>query len=94
MNSLIPISLYISIELIRLGQSIFINMDATMYDDTSDTWARARSTSLNEELGQIDYVFSDKTGTLTQVRTYANHFLLPCGWGSACCKPVLSKHLD
>lgn len=66
MNSLIPISLYVSIEFIRLGQSLFIEFDYKMFDETQDTWAKARSMSLNEELGQIDYVFSDKTGTLTR----------------------------
>lgn len=37
-----------------------------MYYDKNDTPARARTTTLNEELGQIQYIFSDKTGTLTQ----------------------------
>lgn len=40
-----------------------------MYYEPAETGAKARSTTLNEELGQIQYVFSDKTGTLTQVRT-------------------------
>jgi len=66
LNTLVPISLYVSVELIRLGQSQFINWDLKMYHRETDTPARARSTALNEELGQIRYVFSDKTGTLTQ----------------------------
>ncbi|XP_063679128.1 probable phospholipid-transporting ATPase IM isoform X2 [Bolinopsis microptera] len=66
LNTLVPISLYVSVEMIRLGQSMFINWDLLMYHNETDTPAKARSTALNEELGQIKYVFSDKTGTLTQ----------------------------
>ena len=36
-----------------------------MYDPVADVAARARTSNLNEELGQVRYVFSDKTGTLT-----------------------------
>ena len=66
LNTVVPISLYVTIEAIRLGQSIFIMQDREMYHPESNTPTVARSTNLSEELGQIDYVFSDKTGTLTQ----------------------------
>ncbi|KAL4653454.1 hypothetical protein ACB092_01G304600 [Castanea dentata] len=62
---LIPISLYISIEIVKVLQSIFINQDLDMYDKETDKPARARTSNLNEELGQVDTIFSDKTGTLT-----------------------------
>lgn len=52
--------------MIRLAQSFLINWDDKMYYAKNDTPARARTTTLNEELGQIQYIFSDKTGTLTQ----------------------------
>uniref|UniRef100_A0A3B5A011 Phospholipid-transporting ATPase n=1 Tax=Stegastes partitus TaxID=144197 RepID=A0A3B5A011_9TELE len=66
LNTMVPISLYVSVEVIRLGQSKFINWDLQMYFAEKDTPAKARTTTLNEQLGQIEYIFSDKTGTLTQ----------------------------
>ncbi|KAF6730988.1 Phospholipid-transporting ATPase IC [Oryzias melastigma] len=66
LNTMVPISLYVSVEVIRLGQSKFINWDLQMYFAEKDTPAKARTTTLNEQLGQIQYIFSDKTGTLTQ----------------------------
>lgn len=62
---LIPISLYISIEIVKVLQSTFINNDQEMYDEESDQPARARTSNLNEELGQVNTLLSDKTGTLT-----------------------------
>ncbi|KAL7376349.1 hypothetical protein ABVT39_006202 [Epinephelus coioides] len=66
LNTMVPISLYVSVEVIRVGQSKFINWDLQMYFSEKDTPAKARTTTLNEQLGQIEYIFSDKTGTLTQ----------------------------
>ncbi|XP_038275520.1 probable phospholipid-transporting ATPase IM isoform X2 [Dermochelys coriacea] len=66
LNSVVPISLYVSVEVIRLGHSYFINWDRKMYYPKKDTPAEVRTTTLNEELGQIEYIFSDKTGTITQ----------------------------
>uniref|UniRef100_A0A8C9TE73 Phospholipid-transporting ATPase n=1 Tax=Scleropages formosus TaxID=113540 RepID=A0A8C9TE73_SCLFO len=63
LNTMVPISF---VEVIRLGQSKFINWDLQMYYPEKDTAAKARTTTLNEQLGQIEYIFSDKTGTLTQ----------------------------
>ncbi len=57
-----------SVEVIRLVHSWWINWDEKMYYEPQDTAAKSRTTTLNEELGQIEYIFSDKTGTLTQVR--------------------------
>ncbi|XP_024905477.1 phospholipid-transporting ATPase FetA [Pteropus alecto] len=66
LNTMVPISLYVSVEIIRLGNSCYINWDQKMYYAPKNTPAQARTTTLNEELGQVKYVFSDKTGTLTQ----------------------------
>lgn len=63
---MIPISLYITMELVRLGQSYFMIGDRHMYDSSSNSRFQCRSLNINEDLGQIRYVFSDKTGTLTE----------------------------
>ncbi|KAK3153697.1 hypothetical protein QOZ80_2BG0179880 [Eleusine coracana subsp. coracana] len=66
-STIIPISLYVSIEMIKFIQCAqFINNDLNMYHAESDTPALARTSNLNEELGQVEYIFSDKTGTLTR----------------------------
>lgn len=64
-NSFIPISLMVTMEIVKFVQSFLIQCDLDMYYDITDTAAVARSSSLIEELGQVKFVFSDKTGTLT-----------------------------
>ena len=66
LNTVVPISLYVSVEVLRFIHSMWINFDTEMYYAKNDVPSRARTTTLNEELGQVQYVFSDKTGTLTQ----------------------------
>ncbi|NXK13784.1 AT8B3 ATPase, partial [Herpetotheres cachinnans] len=66
LSIIIPMSMYITLEFIYLVNSFFINWDLEMYYALKDIPAKARSTSLNDQLGQIEYIFSDKTGTLTQ----------------------------
>ncbi|CAL1539990.1 unnamed protein product [Lymnaea stagnalis] len=65
-NNLIPISLQVTLEMVKFVQAIFINWDQDMYYERTNTYANARTSNLNEELGQIKFLFSDKTGTLTQ----------------------------
>ena len=61
----VSISLLVSLEMVKFCQGIFIEWDWMMYDEEKDMSAAAQSTNLNEELGMVDYIFSDKTGTLT-----------------------------
>ncbi|XP_056898637.1 phospholipid-transporting ATPase VB isoform X2 [Takifugu flavidus] len=63
---LIPISLYISIEMVKIGQIFFITNDVDLYDEESDSRVQCKSLNITEDLGQIEYIFSDKTGTLTE----------------------------
>ncbi|KAK4598306.1 hypothetical protein RGQ29_015681 [Quercus rubra] len=66
-STIIPISLYVSIEMVKFIQSTqYINKDLHMYHNETNTPALARTSNLNEELGQVEYIFSDKTGTLTR----------------------------
>ncbi|WPG99859.1 putative haloacid dehalogenase-like hydrolase [Acrodontium crateriforme] len=64
-NTMIPLSLYVSLEIIKVCQMFLLN-DVDMYDEASNTPFEARTSTINEELGQVSYVFSDKTGTLTE----------------------------
>lgn len=62
---LIPISLYVSIEIVKVLQALLINRDLEMFDELTSKSVVARTSNLNEELGQVEMILSDKTGTLT-----------------------------
>ena len=51
--------------MVKFFQGSFMDMDVDMFDEDQDFNCRAQSTNINEELGQVEYIFSDKTGTLT-----------------------------
>jgi phospholipid-translocating P-type ATPase (flippase) len=65
LNTMIPISLIVTIEVVKYSQAFLMNWDVEMYSFIKERFSQCNSCSLNEELGQIKYIFSDKTGTLT-----------------------------
>ncbi|KAI9199397.1 uncharacterized protein BJ171DRAFT_462527 [Polychytrium aggregatum] len=65
-QNIVPISLYVTLEVIKSAQALFIYFDDDMYYSVSDERCIPKSWTLSDDLGQIEYVFSDKTGTLTQ----------------------------
>lgn len=66
-QDLVPISLYISIEFVKTCQAAWIYFDSDIWYEKTNQATIARSWNLSDDLGQIEYIFSDKTGTLTQV---------------------------
>ena len=60
-----PISLLVTLELVHFFHAMFMGKDIMMYDTSQDFPLKTASSNIIEELGQVEYVFSDKTGTLT-----------------------------
>lgn len=54
-NPMIPLALYISLEFVKLAQIGLMADDIEMYDKESDTPMQPRTSTINEELGQVRY---------------------------------------
>jgi phospholipid-transporting ATPase len=63
---MIPIALMVTLESVQMIQGFFMSWDVLMYDQDKDMPVIVQSSNLNNDLGQISYIFSDKTGTLTR----------------------------
>ena len=66
MSTLIPISLIVNLEMVRLVQAYFTIQSLDLTNKEIGRHCKVSTTTINEELGQVEYVLSDKTGTLTQ----------------------------
>ena len=78
MNNLVPISLLMTMELVKYFQGWFISWDIDIYDKKKNLMTKVQTSTLNEELGQVKYIFSDKTGTLT--KNYMNFKRVTIGY--------------
>ena len=65
-NNIVPISLLMTMEVVKYLQGMFISWDYHMYDLVNKQTPKVQTSTLNEELGQVKFIFSDKTGTLTK----------------------------
>ncbi|KAI9247690.1 hypothetical protein BDA99DRAFT_525768 [Phascolomyces articulosus] len=65
-QNIIPISLYISVQIVKTAAAYFIHTDIDMYNERLDQPCIPKTWNISDDLGQIEYIFSDKTGTLTQ----------------------------
>ena len=63
---LVPIALYVTLEIVRVSVGLIMARDLAMYHAATDKPLAVRTTNLNEEIGVVQVVLSDKTGTLTQ----------------------------
>lgn len=84
---MIPIALYVSLDIVRVLQMYRISRDKNLkYEHPIG----CRTFTINEDLGQIGYIFSDKTGTITQNKLefksvsidgakYSNRYEFPIG---------------
>ena len=72
-TNFVPISLLVTLEGVKFFQAYLIGSDVGMFDTTRRIGTTVHSSTLNEELGQVKYVFTDKTGTLTK-----NNMMFKC----------------
>ncbi|KAI8006822.1 Phospholipid-transporting ATPase 2 [Camellia lanceoleosa] len=63
---MIPISIKVSLDLVKSLYAKFIDWDNEMIDLETGTPAHAANTAISEDLGQVEYIMTDKTGTLTE----------------------------
>lgn len=65
-NNVIPLALYVSMEIVKIGQMIMLHSDVKLYDEDSNTPMICNTNTILENLGQVSYILTDKTGTLTR----------------------------
>jgi phospholipid-transporting ATPase len=69
-SNFLPISLYLTVEICKFYQALYIDNDLKMYHEETDTPALARTSNMNADLGMVEYIFSDKTGMYLRTCIY------------------------
>ena len=102
-NNFIPLSLYVTIEIVNLGQAYLIGQDEQLYHPGLDVPCTVRASNLVQELGMVSNVFTDKTGTLTRNEMKLVKFVLggriydvalPISSSAACSAPPSAANTD
>jgi magnesium-transporting ATPase (P-type) len=74
---------FVCVQIIKTGQALFMQWDREMWNPVTERGLSVQNSTLNEDLGQVQKVFSDKTGTLTQnVMTFRVAIVGSCTFGS------------
>lgn len=98
LSQMVPISLVVSAEMVKFLACQFLQWDNDMYYDRIGKKAACNSSTVHEDLGLIDYILSDKTGTLTQNRMEFRHAVLPsAAYGSKeteISRAVQARHIE
>ena len=76
LNTMLPISLIVTMEIIKIIQGFFMEWDLELYSKKSNTFCKVKTVSINEELGNVNIIFSDKTGTLTNNILKFKYFII------------------
>jgi magnesium-transporting ATPase (P-type) len=63
----VPISYQVTSEIVKSIQAVFISFDIEMHDHNSQRNASVQNNSINDDLGQVEFIFSDKVRLIWKI---------------------------